>query len=316
MYPSILGIDAYIVMSVLGFALAFGLGVLRRKAYGYEIRELIAMLCSIIVGLMIGGKILFIITEIPALINNNFSWEIVNQRVLNGGFVFYGGVIGAIISICVLSKYMKVDTRKMMNFVVPCFSFFHAFGRLGCFLQGCCYGVPSSFGVCMAGESIKRFPVQFVEALALLAITGILLIIESEKCKEAKKYELLPIYLLLYAPIRFVLEMVRGDLLRGVTHVIVDYNTTDGNLNFAFYVSTSQIISLIIIAVTLLYLLYRYLLSKPVKAEASDDGDLSFCVEDEEAEDSEESEENAENAETEELAEESEEQNTEGEKEE
>ena len=110
--------------------------------------------------------------------------------------------------------------------------------------------------------------------------------------------------------------MVRGDLLRGVTHVIVDYNTTDGNLNFAFYVSTSQIISLIIIAVTLLYLLYRYLLSKPVKAEASDDGDLSFCVEDEEAEDSEESEENAENAETEELAEESEEQNTEGEKEE
>ena len=262
MYPVILGIDAYVVMSVIGFALAFGLGMLRRKTYGYEIRELVAMLCSIIVGLMIGGKILFVITEIPALINNNFSWEIVNQRVLNGGFVFYGGVIGAIVSISVLSKYMKVDTRKMMNFVVPCFSFFHTFGRLGCFLQGCCYGVESSFGVCMAGESIKRFPVQLVEAIALLAITGILLLVESDNLKKERKFEALPVYLLMYAPIRFVLEMVRGDLLRGVTHVIVDYNTTDGNLNFALDVSTSQIISIIIIVVTLLYLLYRYLLKK------------------------------------------------------
>ena len=141
-------------------------------------------------------------------------------------------------------------------------------------------------------------------------------IIVCENRKEAKKYELLPIYLLLYAPIRFVLEMVRGDLLRGVTHVIVDYNTTDGNLNFAFDVSTSQIISLIIIAVTLLYLLYRYLLAKQVKAALADDCDLSFYVEDEETDDTLTSEENAENAETEELVEESEEQNTEGEKEE
>lgn len=266
MYPVILGIDAYVFMSVLGFALAFGLGVLRRKTYGYEIRELVAMLCSIIVGLMIGGKILFTITEIPALINNNFSWEIVNERVLNGGFVFYGGVLGAIVSICILSRYMKADTRKMMNFVVPCFSFFHAFGRLGCFFQGCCYGIESSFGVCMAGESIKRFPVQLVEAISLLAITGILLLIESDSIKKNRNYEMLPIYLLIYAPVRFVLEMVRGDLLRGVTHVIVDYNTTDGNLNFAFDVSTSQIISIIIIAVVLLYELYRYLLAKKVKA--------------------------------------------------
>lgn len=270
MYPEILGIGSYIVLAVVGFVAGFLLGVARRKKYGYDIRELIAMLCASIVGIMIGGKLLFTITEIPALINHNFSWEIIEKRVLNGGFVFYGGLLGSLLCIYFLAKYMKADARKMLNFAVPCFTLFHAFGRVGCLLEGCCYGIESSFGfatLCGYGENISRFPVQLVEAIALLAITAILLLVEYENFKNGKKYEILPVYLILYAPVRFVLEMVRGDLLRGVTHVVVDYNTTDGNLNFAFDVSTSQIISILIIVGVALYYFYRFLLAKHARTE-------------------------------------------------
>ena len=322
MLPKILGIDSYIVLAVLGFAAGFALGVVRRKKYGYDIRELVAMLCASIVGIMIGGKLLFIITEIPAVINNNFSSEIIKERVLDGGFVFYGGLLGSLLCIYFLAKYAKSDAGKMLNFAVPCFTLFHAFGRLGCLLQGCCYGIESSFGfatLCGYGEETTRFPVQLVEALSLFAISGILLLIESEKLKEGKKYEILPTYLLLYAPIRFVLEMVRGDLLRGITHVVVDYNTTDGNLNFFFDISTSQIISVLIIAATLLYLLYRYLLAKQEKrilnsAHACESlgGE---AAEDTEKLDVKENDENDKNDENDEEVEEVED-NTEGEKEE
>ena len=268
MYPEILGIGSYIILAVVGFAAGFMLGVIRRKKYGYEIRELIAMLCASIVGIMIGGKLLFTITEIPALINHNFSWEIIEKRVLNGGFVFYGGLLGSLLCIYFLAKYMKADARKMLNFAVPCFALFHAFGRIGCLLEGCCYGIESSFGfatLCGYGDNASRFPVQLVEAGVIFVICAILLFVENDSMKRGQSYEILPIYLILYAPARFMLEMTRGDILRGVANITVDYNTTDGNLNFSFELSTSQIISILIVIGVVLYYVYRLLLRRHAK---------------------------------------------------
>lgn len=269
MLPKIFGISSYIIMAIIGFALAFVLGVVRRKKYGYKMSDLVGMLSAIIIGLLIGARLLFIITEIPALINHNFSWEIIQARVINGGLVFYGGLIGAVLGLYLIAKYLKLDTLKVMNFATPCLPAFHFFGRIGCLLDGCCYGVEAEHGLIMAGETVKRVPTQLIEAIALLVITAALLLIEYYCMKKEKKFELLSVYAMMYAPARFVIEIWRGDILRGVSNIIIDYKTSDGGIVIKFALSTSQIISIAIIVIVLLYWLYRHLLKKQAKKLAA-----------------------------------------------
>ena len=96
--PHLFGIswlDAYIVFAVFGMVAAVLVGFFRRKRFGVDWRDIFGLVCSAIIGIVAGGKLLFIITEIPAIVNHGFSAEIIDSRVLNSGFVFYGGVIGA-----------------------------------------------------------------------------------------------------------------------------------------------------------------------------------------------------------------------------
>ena len=93
MLPTIFGIDSYILLAIVGFAAAFVTGVVRRKKYGYSISDLFAMLCVGIAGLLIGARLLYVITKLPNIIEN-FGWAVIKTEVLNGGLVFYGGLIG------------------------------------------------------------------------------------------------------------------------------------------------------------------------------------------------------------------------------
>lgn len=262
MLPKILGINSYALMVVVGLAAAFVLALVRRKVYGYKITNIVYMLCASIVGMIVGGRLLFIITEIPALINHGFSSEILVKRVLNGGLVFYGGLVGALLAVVICAKIVKDSPKRAVNFAIPCFTAFHCFGRIGCLLEGCCYGIPAANGITLVGETVKRVPTQLIEAIALLMITAILLLLESDYFKKQPDFSLLPTYALLYAPIRFIIEFWRGDVLRGVYALTLDYKTTDGGFVWTFSLSTSQIISLIIIVGTLLFCLYRHLLNR------------------------------------------------------
>lgn len=267
MYPEIFGIPSYILLAVIGFGAAFLVGFLRRKKYSYTPMDLVAMMCVGIAGLLLGAKLLFIITMIPEIIKN-FGWEIIEQRVINGGLVFYGGLIGAMIGLHILAKTMKRDTTEMLNFAVPCFAAFHFFGRIGCFLDGCCHGVPFENGFpCHA--NVPCFPIQLVEAAGIAVIFAILLYLENYGKKSGESVPLMHIYFVLYGVLRFVDEIWRGDVLRGVTEIRLDYFTSaENSASFAFSLSTSQIISVILIIYSgiKLYKLY-YKKEKSEKSE-------------------------------------------------
>ena len=131
------------------------------------------------------------------------------------GISFYGGLIGAIICLYVLLKYTKQKTKYSISewynlLTIPLIAF-HFFGRLGCFLGGCCYGKSTNgvFGVLFPdnpehgifhnGE--KCYPTQIYEALALIIIFAVTIFAHN-------KFE---IYLLLYSIFRFIIEIFRGD---------------------------------------------------------------------------------------------------------
>lgn len=103
------------------------------------------------------------------------------------------------------------------SLTAPAIPLFHVFGRVGCFLGGCCYGLPSAWGFVYRyspvaeANGVSRFPVQLVEAAWNLVLFLLL-----ARLQRRGRDRLLPLYLALYAPARFLLEFLRGDAYRGI----------------------------------------------------------------------------------------------------
>lgn len=124
------------------------------------------------------------------------------------------------------------DYIERLIFLIP---FIHAFGRVGCYRAGCCYGMAyDGFGAVvyspgtLAPYGIPLFPVQLVEAALLILISVVLMCFTLQKKTELT----VPMYFITYGIVRFILEFYRGDAVRG---------------NYLFF-STSQWISIALIA--------------------------------------------------------------------
>jgi len=178
----------------------------------------------------IGAKLLFCIVEIEAFLNEP-------MQVLSGsGFVLYGGIIGGILAAMVYCKYKKVNFFEYFDLAVPSVAIAQGFGRIGCFLAGCCYGreTDSCIGIMfhnssIAPNGIKLIPTQLFSSAGNFLI-AIMLSLYARKNRKTGKVGAL--YLILYSVGRFIIEFFRNDY-RGNVGVL----------------STSQFISLVILAI-------------------------------------------------------------------
>ena len=96
-----------------------------------------------IIGVIIGAKLLYFITNIPFLIENYNNLDLWNTflQMLKGGFVFYGGLIGGIFGLFIYSKQFKISFKSLCLILVPVIPLVHSIGRIGCLCAGCCYGM-------------------------------------------------------------------------------------------------------------------------------------------------------------------------------
>jgi phosphatidylglycerol:prolipoprotein diacylglycerol transferase len=155
--------------------------------------------------------------------------------IWQGGLVFYGGVAGAAL---VGARFAKREGWSFATFgdlFAPALALGHAFGRLGCFAAGCCFGKVGGghFAVIFPRGSVAfdemaatgaipvgwdmtpgLHPTQLYEAFGELAIFTTLLLLRPRARREPGT--LLVAYLGLYAFLRFVVEMFRGDVVRGL----------------------------------------------------------------------------------------------------
>lgn len=134
----------------------------------------------------------------------------------------FGALCGAII----FAKRHGFSSKITVNTVIPSFVIFHGFGRIGCFLSGCCYGLVLSENVNVLGAAIHHFPVQLVEAVFEFVMFWLLY-------KVVKFEKRIQVYLVAYAVFRFIAEYFRGDEVRG----------------FVLGLSTSQWISILILLI-------------------------------------------------------------------
>ncbi len=239
-------VASYWLMGVLGILVA-GVYVYftnRGGKVGHVPKDdLLHIACLGILGVLAGAKILAVITVLPDIFAN-WSFLMANPQLmlmmLGSGFVFYGGAIGGALTVYIYCRIYKVSFKAVAGLVAPAIPLFHTFGRIGCFLGGCCWGIEVPWGVVFPENSLGApagvpiLPVQLIEA-GYNFIIFIALAILSRKLVH--KWMALPVYILCYGVLRFTLEFFRGDAIRGV-----------------FILSTSQWISLAgIIAVVVLY---------------------------------------------------------------
>lgn len=131
----------------------------------------------------------------------------------SGGITFIGGLIGGVIVFLAVYFILrpKLDGRlTQMISIIPCaITVGHAFGRVGCFFAGCCYGNKTNciLGVTFPGHSSPVHPTQLYEAAFLFILFGVCAYLVM---KKNFRYNMC-IYLAAYGVFRFCLEFVRGD---------------------------------------------------------------------------------------------------------
>lgn len=154
----------------------------------------------------LGGRLLYIFQ----------NWDFYKESPLSmfaiweGGLVFFGGLVTAFLGLFLFSKYHKLSFLTVTDLVCPSAALAHAFGRVGCFLNGCCYGKPYQglFSVQYPFLAERVHVVQLYETAANLALF-LALFLYARRKKFAGQITLM--YFIGYGVVRFVTEFLRGD---------------------------------------------------------------------------------------------------------
>ncbi len=204
-------IYGYGLMIAIGVIAAFAVAMYREKKWKIGDDKVFDLGIWSLIGGMIGAKLLFWITELPSLIENPAKiWS-----TMSTGFVVYGGLIGGILAGYLFCRVKKLAFLKYFDLVMPSIALAQAFGRVGCFLAGCCYGreAHAGWGIIFhesayAPNGVSLIPTQLISSgLNFLNFLALILIARRTK----KNGQVGALYLVFYSIGRFVLEFFRGD---------------------------------------------------------------------------------------------------------
>lgn len=157
---------------------------------------------------LVGARAAYVLSELDEF---RGDWLRV-VRVDQGGLIFFGGFIGALAAVWVLVRRLHEPFWSLADFTVSALPLGHALGRIGCFLNGCCYGSPTELPwACWAHDAL-RHPTQLYEALANLLIYAALLALTLRRRAPPPRHgRVAALYLMLYPAFRFGVEFLRGD---------------------------------------------------------------------------------------------------------
>jgi phosphatidylglycerol:prolipoprotein diacylglycerol transferase len=154
---------------------------------------------------IIGARLLFVLLDIPTYFKDPI--QIINLR--DGGLAYHGGFIAALLVGIAFTRRSKLNGWIMADIIAPLIALGYAIARIGCFLNGCCFGLPADVPwalACRAGDTTLRHPTQIYAAIFSLAIFIVLY-----AKKDHKKFPgyLMFLYVGLYSVSRFIVEIFR-----------------------------------------------------------------------------------------------------------
>ena len=231
---SFVKIYGYGLMIMIGILSALCLLSYRSKKEQYNEDNVWDMAILTIICGVIGGKVMYIITDIKEVLQNPSV-----LKNIGNGFVIYGAILGGILGIYIYSKKKAWNTLNVLDLLVPSLPLAQGFGRIGCFLAGCCYGKVTSLPIGVefknspfAPANVFLIPTQIFSSIFDFMLALFLLWYDR---RERKKGRVFSLYLIIYSVGRFLIEFLRGDP-RGSVSIL----------------STSQFISLFVLIVGVL----------------------------------------------------------------
>lgn len=207
MLPKIGFIDTYSLMILIGVLACFGLFWLFKKKHNLDRTYTLDIFLLACVAISIG---------ILSAVVFQVLFDSLKGVIRGTAMTFYGGLIGGVVIfiagyfLILKKRYKEASfTQDILPIAPACITVAHAFGRIGCFLAGCCYGkeTDSFLGIVFPGLTNPVYPTQLFEALFLFILTTLLFIIAIKK----RWIHNLSLYLLCYGIFRFLIEFLRGD---------------------------------------------------------------------------------------------------------
>ncbi|MCS7257834.1 MAG: prolipoprotein diacylglyceryl transferase [candidate division WOR-3 bacterium] len=212
----ILGFNIYSYGFFLFISFLIGIKLVETRAQRFGVSsETVNNLALIVLGsVIVGARLLYVVLHWDEF-KNDLIGIIAFWRGGLGGLMFFGGFILALLSGIFYLRVKKLPLAKMLDAVTPAIVLGEGFTRIGCFLNGCCFGRPTNlpWGVefpqhSPAGEVFceKIHPTQLYSSLAGFILFGLALVLERKKLKPGA---LFGIILSLYALFRFLIDFIR-----------------------------------------------------------------------------------------------------------
>ncbi|MFT7590182.1 MAG: phosphatidylglycerol:prolipoprotein diacylglycerol transferase [bacterium] len=208
---------SYGLMIAIGILVSYWFVHRRTKHFGITKDQLSTMFIWSIFAGFVGGKLFYFLEDFSKYAEN--PWLLLN--ITGGGFVFYGSVIFVIPVLILWLRKKKIAIRPFLDVIAFVGPIIQVFGRVGCFLAGCCHGkvcnnilgVTFSHPDSLANpKNVPLYPTQLFDIGINLVI--ILCLLWYEKKKQFSG-QLMLIYLMMYAVGRSINEIFRGDEERG-----------------------------------------------------------------------------------------------------
>lgn len=202
-------VHGYGLMIAIGILCALFVGLRLSTKKGLDKDQIYNLTFIAAIGGFLCGKILFCIVEYKAFIENPLN------TLGSGGFIVYGGIIGGTLLCGLYTKIKGLSFLRYFDIVLPSVAIAQGFGRIGCFLAGCCYGreTDSPIGIAFhnsdfAPNNVPLIPIQLFSSAACFALAAILIFYLRKERRPGSSGAL---YLILYSAGRFVIEFFRND---------------------------------------------------------------------------------------------------------
>ena len=215
----------YGVMMALGFLAGLLNWSLIGRSCGRDFKFCSDLLFWIMIAGILGARTAYILSD--------FSYFMANPdkiiRIDEGGLVYFGGFLGAWVALHLVARAHRTPFLDLADFVITSLPLAHAFGRVGCFMNGCCHGTPTTGALSVtypvrslawheqlmanlidanAWQSLAVHPVQLYEAAFNLLLFGLVLLAWHRRRHPGTVGVT---YLLAYPVGRFLIEFLRGD---------------------------------------------------------------------------------------------------------
>ncbi len=241
-------------LTIYSYSLMIAIGVIFGMIYAYFFvikseRISGSTTLRLLLVFIVGGISMYL----GALFFDSLFHSIEEGTFVFGGITWLGGVVTSFpITILLIHKFVPVAKGRALytlSIFIPSIVLAHAFGRVGCFLAGCCYGkeTTSVLGVIFPGMTTPHLPTQLFEALFEFLLFIFMVLVK----KKYKGHEL-EIYLYFYSVFRFIIEFYRGD----------DRGSS------GFFLSPAQVLDILcLVSAVLISLFYRQKVFKKLYAK-------------------------------------------------